>query len=411
MYFKFDCIKEVLISKVRFWFLWNQFWISITLLILPPFLFQCSDIRRPPFESLLFLQTSAGNVGMITSDFGGGGRYNVLNFRDRFLLPGLTPVHSDAVVRYYQNRVYIVNRLGRDSIQILNSELANLTMREFSVGSGTNPHDIVVLNPGKAYVSRYNAKSILIVNPLTGGILGEIDLSSYAENSSSSGIPDGIPEMSWMVQFRERVFVTLQRLDRNDASGFFPPSGTSYLLELDPVTDLPLQAYTFQSTNPFCKPQVVTLFGDPYIVTCTPGFLGFLSMIDGGVEAFNLRTNQFRPGFLLEESQVGGDILDVQIANEELGFVSVLDAKFNKKIVSFNPSTRRILQTLFEVPATVGTNFSGMLMTRDGFLILGIRDFSSPGIQIYDTRGGLRNFTPVPIRTEITPFDFTELVD
>lgn len=347
----------------------------------------------------------------MASDFGGGGRYQVLNYQEKFVLPGLTPVHSDAVIRFFDGRVYVVNRLGRDSIQILNPNLANLTIREFSVGPGTNPHDIVLLSPTKAFVSRYNSPRMLIVNPSNGSWIGEIDLSRYSEPTSSSGVPDGLPEMSWMLSFQNRVFVTLQRLDRNHPSGFFPPSDKSLLVEIDPVSNLPFREFSFQVTNPICKPQVVNLFGDPHAIFCSAGFLGFISKLDGGIEAFNLRTNQFRPGFLLEEQVVGGDILDMQIINDELGFASVLDASFNKKFVIFNPSNGLVIRNLLEFPSEVGTNFSGMLLTRNGKLVLSIRDFSSPGIKIFDTLGGVRDLTPLPIRVEISPTDFTELLE
>lgn len=348
---------------------------------------------------------------MVTSDFGGGGRYNVLDPRNQFTLPGLTPVHSDASLRYENGRVYVTNRLGQDSIQILNPGLANLTEREFSVGSGTNPQDFVLINTNKGYVSRYESRSILIVNPSTGTWIGEIDLSSYAESASGFGAPDGFPEMSSFAKYNNRIFLSLQRLDRNDPSGFFPPTDRSILLELDPNTNQVLGEYNFQSTNPFSRPQIVTLFGDPHIIFATPGFVGFIGKLDGGVEAFNLRTNEFRSGFLLEEGVVGGDILDVQVAGDNLGFASVLDSNFNKKIISFNPSNGSSLENLIEVPNTVSTNFSGLLLTREGLLVVGIRDFSGSGVVVFETRGGVRRTTPVPIRTELTPTDFVELVE
>jgi hypothetical protein len=372
---------------------------------------QCNDIKKPPLWSFLLVQRNPGNIGMVTSDFGGSGRYNVLDPRGNFVLPGFTPIHSDASLRFWDGKIFIINKLNKDSIQILNPNLGNITEKEFSVNTGTNPHDIQLINPNKAYVSRYNSRSLLIINPNDGSFLGEIDLSQYAETSSAGGIPDGLPEMSWMVRYGGRLFITLQRLDRNNPGGFFPPSDKSLLIELDTVSNKPLREFTFQSTNPISKPQVVTIFGSPHIIFSTPGRLGFISELDGGIEAFNLDLNQFRSGFLLQETNAGGDILDVQVKDENLGFASVLDKQFNKKIISFNPQSGLVFQSLIEVPSSVSSNFSGLLLTRDGLLILGIRDFSGPGVLVFDTNGGIRSLTPIPIRTELTPIDFEELGD
>ncbi|MCC5814224.1 MAG: hypothetical protein JJT78_05660 [Leptospira sp.] len=372
-------------------------------------LIHCQDIKRPGIEALFLLQGSPQNIGVITSDFGGGGRYNVVDPRGGFALPGLTPIHSDASVRFFNGKIFIINRLNRDSIQILNPSIANITEQEFSVGQGTNPHDIAIIDENKAYISRYNSKSMLIVNPTNGVRIGEIDLSAYAETQSQGTGPDGLPEMSWMVQHQGRIFVTIQRLDRNNPQGFLPPTDRSYLLELDPVTNTPKTNYTFQATNPISKPQVINIFGDDHIIIATPGRIGFISELDGGVEAFNLRTNEFRPGFLLDERVAGGDILGVQIRNENLGFASILDKEFNKKIIQFNPSNGSILSNLVEVPNSVSTNFSGLLITSDGLLAVGVSDINSPGILVYDTNGGVRQISPFPVRTELTPTGLIEL--
>jgi len=369
----------------------------------------CNEIKRPGLESLLLFQGSPRNIGVITTDFGGGGRYNVIDPNAGYTLPGNTPIHSDAVARFFDGKVFIINRLNKDTIQILNPNLANTTETEYSVGQGTNPQDIVFVNNRKAYVSRYNSTSILIIQPYTGQTLGEIDLSIYSESTSAGGTIDGKPEMSWMVKYGDRVFITLQRLDRNSPLGFLPPSGKSFLLEINTNDDTISNTFEFQSANPFSKPQVIDIFGEPHIIFTTPNRLGFISELDGGIEAFNPSSNSFRSGFLLSETTAGGDILGFQIKNSELGFASVLDKSFNKKVISFNPSTGQNISTLLEVPNSVGTNFSGILLTQESLLAIGISDFRNPGIMIYDTNGSVRQLTLTAIPLALTPVDLIEL--
>ncbi|RKZ05528.1 hypothetical protein DRQ05_06285, partial [bacterium] len=86
-------------------------------------------------------------------------------------------VYSDAVSRYYNGLVYVVNRYGGDNIQILDPANNFATVRQFSVGSGSDPHDIAFVNETKAYVSRYNTNDLWIVDPSTGAHTGTIDLS------------------------------------------------------------------------------------------------------------------------------------------------------------------------------------------------------------------------------------------
>lgn len=384
----------------------NQLIIFVGIIIV---LTRCNEIKRPGLETLLLFQGSPNNIGVVTTDFGGGGRYNVVDPNAGYALPGLTPIHSDAIARFYNGKVFIVNRLNKDTIQILNPNLANTTETEYSVGQGTNPQDILLYNENKAYVSRFNSTSLLVVQPFTGQVLGQIDLSGYAEPTSAGGIIDGKPEMSWMIKLGDRVFITLQRLDRNNPLGFLPPSGKSFLLEINPSTDTIVNTFEFQSANPFSKPQILDIFGEVHILFATPNRLGFISELDGGIEAFNPRTNSFRTGFLLAETTAGGDILGFQIKNAELGFASVLDKNFNKKIISFNPSSGQIISILLEVPSSQGTNFSGILLTQDGLLAVGISDFRSPGVIIFDTNGSLRRLTLTAIPLSLTPVDLIEL--
>ena len=56
--------------------------------------------------------------------------------------------------------------MGGDNIQILDPENDFSTVRQFSVGAGSDPHDILVLSPTKAYVTRYNTNVIWIVESL-----------------------------------------------------------------------------------------------------------------------------------------------------------------------------------------------------------------------------------------------------
>ena len=195
----------------------------------------------------------------------------------------LLSVHSDAGVHYHDGRVYVVNRLGQDNILVLDVDDLQSPVAQFSVGNGTNPQDIEIVNPGKAYVSRYKSTDLLIVDPQSGAELGTIDLSGFAD-------ADGLPEMSAMVTVGSRVYVAVQRLDRD---GDWGPVDVSYLVVIDTSTDEVVdvdpstegvQGIALAAPNPGS----VIAVGDLIVVGESSSFGDQL----GGIDVIDTRTNQ-----------------------------------------------------------------------------------------------------------------------
>jgi len=84
------------------------------------------------------------------------------------------------------------------------------------------------VSESKAYVTRYDATDMWIVDPSTGAHTGTISFAGLADGA------DGIPEMDQMARIGNHLFVTVQRLDRFN---FFTPTGTSYVAVIDIATD------------------------------------------------------------------------------------------------------------------------------------------------------------------------------
>ena len=155
---------------------------------------------------------------VLTTDFSTGS-YSVVDLTSRNVFKDLKlgGVHSDAIARFFVNpsashgRVYVVNRLDADSIQIIDPQLGFITPTngELSVGNGTNPQDIVFVSANKAYVSRLASAQLVIINPTTSGALGELDLSSLVTPNDG----DGSPEPAYMLMRNGLVYVALQHID------------------------------------------------------------------------------------------------------------------------------------------------------------------------------------------------------
>ena len=234
----------------------------------------------------------------------------------------LLTVHSDAIARYHKGLIYVVNRLGQDNVLVLAESELDRPLKQFSVGNGTNPHDIAIVSPEKAYVSLYADTRLLVVNPQEGTILEEIDLSGFADD-------DGTPEMSQMAIVGNRLYVACQRLNRD---GFFEPVAPSYLavvdidsdtlVDMDPNRD-GIQGWQLTATNP----ANVSALGGKLYVALTGGF----GDLEGGIEVLDPQ-NGTSYGLVVSETDIGGDLTWLSVASPAKGFAVFSDENFENHI-------------------------------------------------------------------------------
>ena len=305
-------------------------------------------------------------------------------------------IHSDAVARYFGGLIYVVNRLGGDNIQILDPAHGFSTINQFSVGNGSDPHDIAVVSATKAYVTRYNETDLWIVNPSTLARTGAISLSALAD-------ADGIPEMDQLLLVGDRLFVSVQRIDRNGSWG---PVGTSYfavvdvaadtLIDVDPSTD-GSQAIALTAANPFSAVQMDASTGNIY-VACA----GEWGAADAGVEAVNPVTFASE-GMLLAGPTAGGDITDVELVDGQIGYAIITDSNFHNVLLRFNPTTGALINTVYAPGAFV---LQDIERSPTGELFLADRTATNPGIRIYDAQSGTE-ITSAPLGVGLPPFKIT----
>jgi hypothetical protein len=302
-------------------------------------------------------------------------------------------IHSDAVSRYYQGLVYVVNRYGADNIQVLDPSTGFSTTLQFSVGNGSNPKDIAFYSPTKAYVTRYETNSLWIVNPSTGDHLDSIDLSSYADS-------DGLCEMDQMLMLEQTLYVTIQRLDRDN----WLPVGDSYVAVIDATADTLIdvdnstpgtQSIALPGTNPVSNIQY-NRFKDNIFVSC----VGQWAVNDYGVVEIDPQTYQ-STCCMLDESEAGGDINDVEIFSPTKGYAIITNSSFNTELISFNPATGEKLATIYNPGDYV---INDIETSPEEELYLADQTETNPGIRIYD----IETDTEIPcspIDVGLPPFD------
>ncbi len=303
-------------------------------------------------------------------------------------------IHSDAVARTHDGLVYVVNRLGGDNIQAIDPAAGYATRWQCSVGNGTNPHDIAFAAPNKAYVTRYESAELSIVDPTTGAdcaafARGTVDLSSLADG-------DGLPEMDQAVVVGGRLYVTQQRLDRRN---FFRPSGQSLIAVVDVATDALIGSIALTGTNPFAE--TAGLVPDPVTGTLLLSEVGeFARVDDGGLERVDPATGTVS-GFVVTESDLGGNVTDVVVIDDHHAYAILLDARAASRVVRFDPATRQVVKTLvaadeFLVDIALGPDGQTLYLTD--------RTLKHPGIRRFAI-GDDAEIMPSPIDTGLPPFD------
>ena len=301
----------------------------------------------------------------------------------------LLNTHGDDELLIHNNHLYILNRFGYDLIEVFDITNNYQKILEFTTGPYTNPQDMVFISDTKAYISLYSSTDLLIVNPQNGKHIGSINMSAYAD-------ADGIPEMHKMNAFtflgKNRVYLTIQRLDRNN---YFTPTNKSYIIEINADTDTIIRAITLTGTNPVTKP---ILDGTHIIIGETGSYTNYT---DGGIERIHLFTNEAE-GFFITEADLGGNILDIDIQpryriipgylltiiENLLGItlftkylpILIANNSYITQIHTYNLKTN----TLTPLYTSTGYHITDICQTTKNILLSTNRDPTHPGIHLFE---------------------------
>jgi len=334
---------------------------------------------------------------ILTSDFTNTGAYSTVTLdKPRVVRADLGETYSDAAGRVFQDRLYVVNRLGQDNLQVINPATGT-SIAACSIDNGSNPQDIAFASENKAYISRMEDGIVTIVDPTvsrtcSGFKRGRIDLNEFAD-------ADGSPELGRMLIVGERLYVAALRLDRNRS--FVPAAPgliavidttTDTLVDIDPETP-EIDAIKLAGENPF------GLVYDPPSDKIWAWETGRFSVPDdGGIEAIDPTTNRAE-GFIASEVSLGGTVTVVAPYSATRAFAVVADEDFRNRLVAFSPATGEILDTLREAPSY----FPDVAVNDRGEVWLADRTLSAPGIRIFDAESG--RAVAGPIDVGLPPFN------
>lgn len=316
---------------------------------------------------------------------------------------------ADPVVRTFSQvdpeHVWAVNRLGFDNIQVLAPGQNFNSVAQFSVGNGSNPQDILVLSPNKAYVTRYESpyNDVLIVHPVTGKTLGRIPLGKFASN------PDHLPRPAAMLRVGDLAFIALQNLDAsfNWGENTLEPGR---LVVVDVLTDQVVDADT---TTPEPDPIILSTrnpqtlaysAGQNLIYVASAGLFVQYHPEWGGLEAVD-PTNLVSAGVILRGSDPGinGNVESAVLTPGLTAYllVSMLSSSnnFQSRVLEVSLTSGLPLSTIYT--AAADAMVSDLALDPQGFLIIADRWPERPALVIYNSN--TRQFLN-PISLEPPPF-------
>jgi hypothetical protein len=337
---------------------------------------------------------------VLTTDYYSAAYYSTVELLPpRDVHASISSVSTDAVAYYdeSENMVFVVNRFLADNIQIVDPGSGFATVGQYSVGNGSNPHDIRLAG-GKAYVTRYEWGTLFICDPYTGDSLGAIDLTPFADS-------DGIPEMDRMAVAGGRLFVTLNSLDRQTWLPDGPGKIAVIDVEADTLVDADpgtagLQPIVLALPNPYGE-----LRYDPCRDELAVGCLGAWGMMDGGVEVIDASALVSK-GVIITELDLGGDVSDAVLGPGTKGYAVVMDSmpwpdNF-ARLAAFDRETGEVTDTLYIQKSGSGAALAGIELNRQRELYLCDRHAAMPRVRVYDT---LADTLIASLDVGLPPFD------
>ena len=110
-----------------------------------------------------------------------------------------------------------------------------------------------------------------------------------------------------------------------------------------------------------------------------------IQLLDGGLDVVDLSSME-AVGFAVTEETLGGDITDVVVVGDDLGYATVSATGGTDRLVRFDPAAG----TAEDDPVLEGDGFTllQMQLTDDGRLLVVDRDLHEPGLAVLDAASG-----------------------
>lgn len=350
------------------------------------------------------------NIAFVLSTDAAMGSYSVVDLTSRHVFKDirLGGVHSNAIARFFNGRVYVVNRLPVDSIQSLDPQqgfTTPTTHGQLAVDSGSDPQDIAFVHVNKAYVSRLASARLLIINPTTLTRLGEVDLSRLVKPNDS----DGSPDPASMLVRNGLVYVMLRHIDVNTPSPMTKVANGEVAV-IDAATDRLLTVLPLHGKNPLAELRFSPTLNRILVSSVGDFAAANGGLNDGGIDAINPDTNTVDAQFVVDEATLGGDVTAFVIMSRTKGFAVVRDVHFANTLVTFDPATG---QRLNRVVGPLNVSMPDVAINSRHEVYLAVAadtQTPTPGLRIFDALTD-REITATPLHVGQFPPAFILFIE
>jgi hypothetical protein len=328
-----------------------------------------------------------GRLVVATEQYGSGGGISVIDLDTLEPSINVALAHDDVTVRWFDGRIWVLNRFGADNIMILDGSNYQL-IKQFSVRPGPNqlcnPHDLVFLDRCRVYLSCFEQASVYVLDPtapLGDEIVGSIDLSSLADD-------DGLPESSHMALVDGLVYVAVERLDRSTGWTVAPPS---YVAVLDPTTDTLVDTIDLAEPNPVGP--LVPVPGTADLIVAAGG-----DWSGGAAGILRIDTAARTSALAVSAAELGGLVASFTLGDDGCGHAVIMaPGSFETGVVGF------CLDGTVEACLPVGDQqYTAVVQVDDGRLAITTTAYTTPGVRFFDP-DGCTELTTAPIPTGFTP--------
>jgi hypothetical protein len=309
---------------------------------------------------------------------------------------------SDVVLQSFGGRVYIINRYGTDTIQVVDPDDFSV-IANYSVGAGSNPQDIFVRSDEKAYISRLdahndpeNSDDVIVVDPLTGEVAGGFNLKPYTQDDG-----DRFARAAQMVGVDDKLYVILQDLPSNLLESADAPAK---IVVIDMETDEVAGSIELEGRN---SAEIAYSPATGKLYVSNSGVytsLGVVNVSDphGGIEVIDPLTMQTE-GIVVDDAEFGDYVMQVRIGRD-LGFVIV----GGMTIASFDIDTYELVSA--SLYASPGMFVPDIAVDEEGRVLIAERDAAAPGIVFLDGADGTVLAGPVDVGALPAAITFVDIV-
>jgi DNA-binding beta-propeller fold protein YncE len=291
----------------------------------------------------------------------------------------ITTDGTDVVITSFGGRVYVLNRFGADTVQVIDPKDFSV-VANYSVGAGSNPQDIVVRSDEKAYLTRLDAHNdaandddLLIINPLTGDLMTSIDLKAYAADDG-----DRLARAAQMVAVDTTLYVLLQDLPSNLLESADQPGK---IVVIDMETDAVTGTIELDGRNP-SDITYSPVTGKIYVAN-TGVFDNFVTDVNdpyGGIEVVDPASMQSE-GIVVDDADFGNYLMGIRLAADR-GYTIV----GGFQIASFDITSYDVLSANLYMSA--GMFVPDIAVDPRGRVLLTERDAANSGVVVMDGVSG-----------------------